>query len=42
MRKLATGFKGPADFCVFTEAGRLTIVVPDLVQSQLQFVHLGK
>ena len=42
MQKLATGFKGPADFCVFPEPGGLTIVVPDLVQSQLRFVHRGK
>ncbi len=42
MQKPATGFKGPADFCVFPEAGGLTIIVPDPVQSQLRFVHLGK
>lgn len=42
MQKLATGFKGPADFCVIPGAGRLTVVVPDLVQSQLRFVHLQK
>ncbi len=42
MQKLATEFKGPADFCVFPQAGGLTVVVPDLVQSQLRFVHLRK
>ena len=42
MQKLATGFKGPADFCVFPEAGGLSVVVPDLVQSQLRFIHLRK
>ena len=42
MQKLATGFKGPADFCVVPQAGGLTVVVPDLVQSQLRFVHLQK
>jgi hypothetical protein len=42
MQKLATGFKGPADFCVVPQAGRLTVVVPDLVQSQLRFIHLQK
>jgi DNA-binding beta-propeller fold protein YncE len=40
MRKLADGFKGPADFCVIPQAGGLTVVVPDLVQSQLRFVQL--
>jgi hypothetical protein len=42
MRKLADGFKGPADFCVMPHAGALTVVVPDLVQSQLRFVQLRK
>ncbi len=38
---LATGFKGPADFCVIPGAGgSMTVVVPDLVQSQLRFIHL--
>ena len=41
-RKLADGFKGPADFCVFPMAGGLTVVVPDLVQGQLRFVQLRK
>jgi hypothetical protein len=42
MRKLAEGFKGPADFCVMPQAGGLTVVVPDLVQSQLRFIQLRK
>lgn len=42
MRKLADGFKGPADFCVMARAGGLTVYVPDLVQSQLRIVQLGK
>jgi len=42
MRKLADGFKGPADFCVMKRAGGLTVYVPDLVQSQLRIVQLGK
>jgi hypothetical protein len=42
MQKLAEGFKGPADFCVFPQAGGLTVVVPDLVQGQLRFVQLRK
>jgi len=42
IRKLADGFKGPADFCVIPQAGGLTVVVPDLVQSQLRFIQLLK
>ena len=41
MRTLASGFKGPADFCVVPDAQGLTVVVPDLVQSQLRFVRLA-
>ncbi len=40
MNKLAGGFKGPADFCVVPQGSGLTVVVPDLVQGQLRFVHL--
>ena len=42
MHKLASGFKGPADFCVVPTPKGLTVVVPDLVQSQLRFVHLAQ
>ena len=42
MRKLADGFKGPADFAVVPQSGGLTVVVPDLVQGQLRFVQLRK
>ncbi len=42
MQILATGFKGPADFAVVPAAGGLTVVVPDLVQSQLRFIQLRK
>jgi len=42
MRKLADGFKGPADFCVVPQAGGFTVVVPDLVQGQLRFIQLRK
>ena len=42
-RVLAAGFKGPADFCVIPNAdGSMTVVVPDLVQSQLRFIQLRK
>ena len=40
MRKLAEGFKGPADFCVIARAKGLTAYVPDLVQSQVRIIEL--
>jgi hypothetical protein len=43
VQKLADGFKGPADFCVVPGAGgAMTVVVPDLPQSQLRFIELRK
>jgi hypothetical protein len=42
MQKLASGFKGPADFCVVPTPKGLTVVVPDLVQSQLRFINLAQ
>jgi len=43
VQKLADGFKGPADFTVVPGAGgSMTVVVPDLVQSQLRFIQLRK
>jgi len=42
MKKLATDFKGPADFCAFENAKGLMVVVPDLVKGELRFVQLGK
>jgi len=41
MQALAKGFKGPADFCVIPDAKGLTVIVPDLVQSQLRIVRLA-
>jgi hypothetical protein len=41
MQTLASGFKGPADFCVIPDEKGITVVVPDLVQSQLRFVRLA-
>jgi len=38
MNPLATGFKGPADFCVMGD----TAYVPDLVQGQVRIIKLGK
>lgn len=42
LKKLATGFGGPADFCVIPEGKRLLVVVPDLVKSELRFIRLSK
>ena len=42
MQTLASGFKGPADFCVFPNADGLMVVVPDLVKSELRMVQLAK
>ena len=41
MKKLATDFKGPADFCAFPNKKGLMVVVPDLVKGELRFVQLG-
>ncbi len=42
IEKLATGFKGPADFTVIDDRKGMTVVVPDLVQSQIRIVKLGR
>jgi hypothetical protein len=43
VRQLASGFKGPADFTVVpANSASMTVVVPDLVQSQLRFIHLRR
>jgi hypothetical protein len=42
MEPLASGFKGPADFCVVPEAGGLLVVVPDLVKGELRMVRLAR
>jgi len=42
IQKLATGFKGPADFCVIPGRDGLIAVVPDLVQGSLRFVQLSR
>ena len=39
---LAKGFKGPADFCVVSEASGFLVVVPDLVQGELRLVRLAR
>jgi hypothetical protein len=42
MQTIASGFKGPADFCVAPNAKGLMVVVPDLVKSELRMIQLGK
>ena len=42
MQTLASGFRGPADFCVMPAGRNLLVVVPDLVKSELRFITLGK
>jgi hypothetical protein len=41
-RKLADGFKGPADFCVMPHKGGLTAYVPDLVGSNVRIIEIKK
>lgn len=42
MQPLASGFKGPADFCVIPKGKELLVVVPDLVKSELRLITVGK
>lgn len=42
VKTLATGFKGPADFSVFREAGGVRVIVPDLVKSELRVIKISK
>ncbi len=42
MKKLATGFKGPADICVVPNEKGLLVAVPDLVKGEIRLVQLGK
>jgi hypothetical protein len=42
MQTLTSGFKGPADFCVVSNAEGLMVVVPDLVKSELRMIQLAK
>ena len=42
-RKLiASGFMGPADFCVVDENSHFLFVVPDLIKSELRFIRISK
>jgi len=38
---LATGFKGPADFCVMPKGAGYTVYVPDLVQGEVRIIQVG-
>ncbi len=42
VRKLAEGFKGPADFCAIERRKGVTVYVPDLVRSRVRIVRLTK
>jgi hypothetical protein len=42
VKKLATGFRGPADFCVVPQDQGLMVVVPDLVKSELRMIRLAR
>jgi hypothetical protein len=42
MQTLAKDFKGPADLCAFPNAKGLTVVVPDLVKSEIRIIQLGQ
>ena len=42
MNTIASGFKGPADLCVFPHDDGLMAVVPDLVKSELRMIQLGQ
>jgi len=39
---LAKGFGGPADFCIVPEDHEFTVVVPDLVKSELRMIRFQK
>ena len=42
IKTLATGFAGPADFCIVPENEELLVVVPDLVKSELRMIRLSR
>ena len=42
VKTLATGLKGPADFCVVPNKQGLLIAQPDLVQGQIRLIQLSK
>jgi len=42
MQTIASGFRGPADFCVVPMGNGYLIAVPDLVKSELRLIKLAK
>jgi hypothetical protein len=42
MQTVASGFKGPADFCVMPEGNGLLVAAPDLVKSEVRLLHLAR
>ena len=42
MKKLADGFKGPADFAVAPNKKGYLVAVPDLVKAEIRLIQLGK
>jgi len=42
MKTLAKDFKGPADLCAYPSPKGLTVVVPDLVKSEIRIIQLGQ
>ena len=42
MQKLASGFKGPADFGVVPNKQGLLVAVPDLVKGEIRLIQLGQ
>lgn len=42
MQTLASGFKGPADFCIVPNAKGFTVFVPDLVKGERRIIQLAK
>jgi hypothetical protein len=42
METLASGFKGPADFCVVSDAKGMLVVVPDLPKGELRMIRLAR
>ncbi len=42
MQKLATDFKGPADFCVVRNREGWLVAAPDLVKGEIRLIQLGR
>ncbi len=42
MQTIASGFRGPADFCVVPMGNGYLVAVPDLVKSELRLIKLAK